>query len=208
MTDTTRPQAATQPDTGQSRRRAVVLAWITVAWNAVEAVVAFIAGAAADSLALVGFALDSTIEVASAAVIIWQFAGLDEERERHALRLIAVSFYALAAYVGVQALFDLANQNEPDTTGLGLGIVILSLIVMPVLARAKSDVGRQLGSASVSADSQQTWLCMYLSAVVLGGLLLNGAFGWWWADPIAALVIAGLAIREGRSAWQGDNCCG
>ena len=189
------------------RRQAVALAWLTVVWNTVEAVVAIVAGRVAGSLALIGFGLDSTVEVASAAVIIWQFSGLDEEREQRALRLIALSFVALAAYVAAQAAYDLLAGSEPDASPVGIGLAVASLLVMPMLAAAKRSVGRRLGSVTVAADSQQTMLCTYLSAVLLVGLLLNAALGWWWADPLAALVIAALAVREGRQAWRGDNCC-
>jgi len=189
------------------RRRAVQLAWLTVVWNVVEAVVAIASGAAAGSVALVSFGLDSTVEVASAAVIIWQFAGLDEQRERTALRLIGLSFFALAAYVAVRAVFDLLAGNEPDTSIVGIGLAVASLVVMPALAMAKRDTGRRLGSVTVTADSQQTWLCTYLSVVLLAGLLLNATVGWWWADPVAGLIIAALAAREGREAWEGDHCC-
>jgi divalent metal cation (Fe/Co/Zn/Cd) transporter len=189
------------------RRRAVVLAWATIAWNVVEAVVAIGAGLEAGSLALIGFGLDSTIEVGSAAVILWQFAGADEQRERQALRLIAVSFFALAAYVTGQALVDLATTSGPDSSVVGIVLASLSLVVMPLLATAKRRTGQRLGSVTVAADSQQTWLCTYLSAVLLVGLVLNAAFGWWWADPVAGLVIAALALREGREAWEGDTCC-
>ena len=189
------------------RHRAMVLAWATIAWNAVEAVVAIGAGLEAGSLALVGFGLDSTIEVGSAAVILWQFAGTDEQRERQALRLIAVSFFALAAYITVQAVVDLTTTSEPDTSVVGVVLAALSLVVMPLLATAKRRTGHRLGSVTVAADSQQTWLCTYLSAVLLVGLLLNAAFGWWWADPAAGLAIAALALREGREAWAGDTCC-
>ncbi len=191
----------------QLRHRAVVLAWATIAWNVVEAVVAIGAGLEAGSLALIGFGLDSTIEVGSAAVILWQFAGADEQRERQALRLIAVSFFALAAYVTVQALVDLATTSEPDSSVVGIVLAALSLVVMPLLATAKRRTSQRLGSVTVAADSQQTWLCTYLSAVLLVGLVLNAAFGWWWADPVAGLVIAALALREGREAWAGDTCC-
>lgn len=185
----------------------MALAWLTVAWNAIEAVVAIVAGRAADSLALVGFGLDSTIEVASAGVIIWQFSGLDEEREQQALRFIAVSFFALAVYVTAQAGFDLLDGGEPKSSAIGLVLAVSSLIVMPILATAKRSTGRRLGSATVTADSQQTWLCTYLSVVLLIGLLLNATLGWWWADPLAALIIAALAVREGVQAWRGDGCC-
>ncbi|MEZ5372922.1 MAG: cation transporter [Microthrixaceae bacterium] len=188
-------------------RWAVGLAWATVAWNLVEAVVAIIAGSVAGSVALVSFGLDSTIEVASALVIIWQFAGVDDQRERRALRLIGMSFFALALYVGLRAVVDLVAGNEPESSTAGIILAIVSLIVMPTLAYAKRRVGRSLGSVSVTADSKQTLLCTYLSAILLAGLLLNATVGWWWADPVAALAIAGLAAREGREAWNGDACC-
>lgn len=189
------------------RRSAVALAWATVAWNVVEAVVALSAGTAAGSVALVSFGIDSTIEVGSALVIIWQFRGIDEERERLALRLIGVSFVALGIYVGVRAVADLATASEPAASPVGIGLAAASLVVMPALAAAKARVGRRLGSSTVSADSRQTWLCTYLSAVLLAGLVLNALWGWWWADPLAGLAIAGLALREGWEAWNGDTCC-
>jgi divalent metal cation (Fe/Co/Zn/Cd) transporter len=187
-------------------RRAVRLAWLTIAWNVVEAVVAIAAGTAAGSIALVGFGLDSTVEVMSAVVILWQFRGLADDRERRALKLIAVSFFGLATYVAVQAVLDLVNQSEPDTSSVGIGLAIASLIVMPLLARAKRRNGTAMGSVTVVADSNQTKLCAYLSAMLLGGLILNATVGWWWADPIAALGIATLAAREGREAWRGETC--
>ncbi len=194
-------------DRGRLRRRALALAWITVGWNVIEAVVAIVAGRAAGSLALVGFGLDSTVEVASACVILWQFSGLDEDRERRALRLIGASFFALALYVAGSAAVDLIAGNEPESSPVGIGLAVASLIVMPILASAKRVTGRRLGSATVIADGQQTLLCTYLSVVLLTGLLLNAALGWWWADPLAALVIAALAVREGIEAWRGDTCC-
>lgn len=189
------------------RRHAMALAWATVAWNVLEAVVAISAGSAAGSVALVSFGLDSTVEVGSAAVIIWQFSGADEERERQALRFIALCFFALGAYVGVRAMVDLVAANEPESSLVGIALAVLSLIVMPTLAVGKARVGRRLGSSTVSADSRQTWLCTYLSAVLLVGLLLNAAVGWWWADPLAGVVIAALAVREGVEAWIGETCC-
>lgn len=192
---------------GVLQRRALVLAWFTIGWNVIEAVVAIAAGRAAGSLVLIGFGLDSTIEVASSAVIIWQFSGLDEEREQTALRLIAGSFFALAVFVTAQAVLDLAAGSEPESSVIGLALAVASLIVMPILATAKRSTGRRLGSVAVTADSKQTWLCTYLSVVLLVGLLLNATLGWWWADPLAALVIAALAVREGVEAWQGDSCC-
>jgi divalent metal cation (Fe/Co/Zn/Cd) transporter len=190
--------------------RAVRLAWVTIAWNVCEAIVAIAAGTAASSIALVGFGLDSTVEVMSAIVIVWQFRGRSENRERRALKLIAVSFFALGAYVSVQAIIDLVGASEASGSTVGIGLAIASLVVMPVLARAKRHNGMSMGSATVLADSNQTKLCAYLSAILLGGLILNATVGWWWADPIAALAIAALAANEGRQAWSGktcDECC-
>jgi divalent metal cation (Fe/Co/Zn/Cd) transporter len=191
-------------------RTAVRLAWATIVWNVLEAVAAIAAGMVAGSIALIGFGLDSTVEVMSATVIVWQFRGLAEERERRALRLIAVSFFALGIYVAVRAVLDLVGQSQPDSSVAGIGIATLSLIVMPILARAKRRTGEAMGSATVLADSNQTRLCSYLSAILLGGLILNATVGWWWADPAAAIAIAALAVNEGRQAWRGeicDDCC-
>jgi divalent metal cation (Fe/Co/Zn/Cd) transporter len=196
---TTIPQSAHE-------RTAVRLAWGTIAWNVVEAVVAIAAGTAAGSIALIGFGLDSSVEVMSAAVIVWQFRGLAADRERRALRLIAVSFFALGGYVVVQAAIDLVAGSEPDTSMVGIGLAVASLTVMPFLARAKRRAGARMGSATVIADSKQTQLCAYLSAILLGGLILNATVGWWWADPIAAIAISVLAINEGRDAWRGETC--
>ncbi len=191
---------------GVFERRALRLAWATIAWNVVEAVVAIAAGTAASSIALVGFGLDSTVEVMSAVVIVWQFRGLSKDREQRALKLIAISFFVLGAYVSVQAIIDLAGKSEPRGSTVGIGLAVASLVVMPVLARAKRRNGMLLGSATVVADSNQTKLCAYLSAILLAGLILNATVGWWWADPIAALAIATLAVNEGREAWRGETC--
>jgi divalent metal cation (Fe/Co/Zn/Cd) transporter len=190
------------------QRNALGLALITIAWNVVEAFVAIVAGAVASSIALVGFGLDSSVEVLSASVIVWQMTRpVPEEREARALRLIALSFLALAGYVTVQAVIDLAQRHESEASTVGIVLAIASLIVMPLLAGLKRRNGRRLGSTSVVADSSQTLLCTYLSAVLLVGLLLNATVGWWWADPLAAVVIAALALREGREAWRGERCC-
>ncbi len=155
---------------------------------------------------MIGFGLDSTVEVMSAAVIVWQFRSLAADRERRALRLIAICFFALGAYVIVQASIDLTGESEPDPSMVGIGLAIASLVVMPYLARAKRRAGARMGSATVIADSKQTQLCAYLSAILLGGLILNATVGWWWADPVAAIAIAVLAINEGRDAWRGETC--
>jgi divalent metal cation (Fe/Co/Zn/Cd) transporter len=190
------------------RRRVRLLVAATIAYNVVEAVVALVAGTVASSVALVGFGLDSVIEVGSAAAVAWQFAGADpQRRERTALRVIAWSFFALAAYVAVEAVRTLLGGGEAGRSPVGIGLAAVSVVVMPFLSLAQRRAGRELGSASAVADSKQTMLCTYLSAAVLVGLVLDAALGWWWADPVAALVLAVLAVREGRAAWRGDLCC-
>jgi hypothetical protein len=180
----------------------------TISYNVVEAVVAISAGIGASSAALIGFGLDSTIEVASAAAVAWQFTGPNlAARERTALQVIAVSFFVLAGYVAFDATRSLLGSGEAEHSTPGLMLAALSLAVMPVLSWAQRRAGQQLGSVSAVADSKQTLLCTYLSAVLLVGLALNSLLGWSWADPIAALVIAGLAVREGRLAWRGETCC-
>ena len=189
----------------QRRIRLVVAA--TIAYNVVEAVIALAAGRAASSAALVAFGLDSVVEVLSAAAVAWQFAAPDPEtRERAAMRAIAVSFFGLAAFVTVDAARALLGAGEPEHSTVGVVLAAVSLAVMPGLSWFERRTGRELGSASAVADSKQTLICSYLSAVLLVGLLLNGALGWWWADPVAALVIAGFAVREGVEAWRGDAC--
>lgn len=188
--------------------RARLLAGASVAYNVVEAVVAIASGRVADSTALVGFGLDSTVEVMSGLVILWQFRHpVPEEREHRARRLIAVSFFALAGYVVVESVRALVSREQPDTSLVGIVLATLSLMVMPLLSRWQRRTGRELGSGAVVADGTQTLLCTYLSAVLLAGLLANAMLGWWWLDAVAALVIAGVAVREGRSSWRGDACC-
>jgi divalent metal cation (Fe/Co/Zn/Cd) transporter len=190
------------------RRRIRLLVAATISYNVVEAVVAITAGTVASSTALIGFGLDSVVEVASAAAVAWQFAAPDpRRREKVTLRLIAVSFFALAAYVTVESVRALAGAAEADRSPVGIGLAALSLLVMPILSYAQRRAGREFGSASAVADSKQTLLCTYLSAVLLVGLVANATLGWWWADPVAALVIAAVAVREGREAWRGDTCC-
>ncbi|MDT0388779.1 cation transporter [Streptomyces dubilierae] len=191
-------------------RRIRLLVAATIAYNAVEAIVAITAGALASSTALIGFGLDSVIEVSSAAAVAWQFTARDDvrqAREQRTLRIIAVSFFVLAAYVAVDAVRALTGTGEAERSVPGIVIAALSLAVMPFLSAAQRRAGRELGSASAVADSKQTLLCTYLSAVLLAGLVLNATLGWTWADPLAALVIAALAVKEGRDAWQGEGCC-
>ena len=190
-------------------RRIRLLLAATISYNVIEAAVALTAGTRASSTALIGFGLDSVIEVSSAAAVVWQFSKPDHEaRERAALRVIALSFFVLAAYVTVESVRALFGYAEPRPSIVGIVLAAVSLLVMPLLSWAQRRTGRELGSRSAVADSKQTLLCTYLSAVLLVGLVLNSLFGWSWADPIAGLIIAAVAVREGREAWKGRNCCG
>ncbi len=190
------------------RRRVRLLVAATITYNVIEAVVALAAGTAASSAALIGFGLDSVIEVSSAAAVAWQFAGPDPQaRERVTLKVIAVSFFALAAYVGIDSIRSLTGAEPAGHSTVGIVLASVSLLVMPFLSHAQRRAGRELGSASAVADSKQTLLCTYLSAVLLVGLGVNSLLGWRWTDPPAALVIAAVAVEEGRDAWRGDHCC-
>jgi divalent metal cation (Fe/Co/Zn/Cd) transporter len=200
--------ASVKPRGDVLTRRIRLLVATTIAYNVVEAVIALTEGTRVSSSALFGFGLDSVIEVSSAAAIAWQFSARDPEtRERTALRFIAFSFFALAAYVSVDAVLSLLGFGEPQPSAIGIALATASLIVMPVLSLAQRRAGRELGSVSAVADSKQTLLCTYLSAALLAGLVLNAVAGWAWADPVAALVIAAIAVREGQKAWRGDPCC-
>lgn len=192
------------------RRRGLWLEYLTIGWNVIEAVVAVGAGMAASSIALVGFGFDSMIEVVAASVVVWQFraelrGGVDDDRERRALKLIAVTFFVLAAYVTFEAVRDLLVAEEAEPSMVGIVLASLSLVVMPALAWLKLRTGRQLNSRTLVADSAETFLCAWLSAILLAGLVLNATVGWWWADPAAALGIAWLAVREGVEAWRGED---
>jgi divalent metal cation (Fe/Co/Zn/Cd) transporter len=189
-------------------RRVRLLVTATITYNVVEAMIALTEGVRVSSTALIGFGLDSVIEVSSAAAVAWQFAARDPEtREKAALRFIAFSFFALAAYVSVDAALALAGLREPQPSTVGIVLAAASLAIMPALSLAQRRAGRELDSLSAVADSKQTLLCTYLSAVLLAGLVLNSTLGWSWADPLAALAIATIAVREGRNAWRGDTCC-
>ncbi|QSE80397.1 cation transporter [Rhodococcus koreensis] len=204
---------ATRPALTAGRRQVLGrrIRWFvaaTISYNVLEAIIALSEGARVSSTALIGFGLDSVIEVSSAAAVAWQFAGKDpESRERVTLRIIAFSFFALAAYVTVDATRSLFGIGGAEHSIVGITLAAVSLAIMPVLSWAQRRAGRELGSLSAVADSKQTLLCTYLSAVLLVGLLLNSLLGWSWADPIAALVIAAIAVKEGINAWQGDTCC-
>jgi divalent metal cation (Fe/Co/Zn/Cd) transporter len=202
------PARLTDVERSRYERRARALAATSVGYNVVEAVIAIGAGLVAGSVALVGFGLDSVVEVSSGLIILWQFRHpIPQDRERQALRLMALAFYGLAAYVAVESVRSLADGHTPDHSTVGIVLAAVSLLVMPLLSWAQHRTGRRLSSASVVADATQTLLCTYLSAVLLVGLILNTTLEWWWADPIAGLVIAAVAVREGRAAWRGDNCC-
>ena len=189
-------------------RRIQLFVAATITYNVLEAVIAITEGVRVSSTALIGFGLDSVIEVSSAAAVAWQFAGKDpESREKVTLRIIACSFFGLALYVTIDAVRSLLGIGEARHSAIGIALAAVSLAVMPVLSWAQRRAGRELGSLSAVADSKQTLLCTYLSAVLLVGLLLNSLFGWSWADSIAAMVIAGIAVKEGINAWNGDTCC-
>lgn len=189
-------------------RRIRLFVAATITYNVVEAVIALAEGARVSSAALFGFGLDSVIEVSSAAAVAWQFAGRDPDaREKTALRVIAMSFFGLAAYVSVDSVRALLGHGGAEPSRIGIALAAVSLAVMPVLSWAQRRAGRELGSLSAVADSKQTLLCTYMSAVLLVGLLLNSLAGWAWADPVAGLVIAAVAVREGLQAWRGRSCC-
>lgn len=189
------------------RRRIRWIVAATIAYNVVEAIIALAAGSVASSAALISFGLDSIVEVLSAAAVAWQFAAPDpERREKTALRVIAVSFFGLAAYVSVDAILSLVGMREADHSPVGIVLAAVSLVIMPGLSWLERRTGRELGSSSAIADSKQTLICSYLSAALLVGLLLNALLGWAWADSVAALVIAVFAVREGLEAWKGESC--
>jgi divalent metal cation (Fe/Co/Zn/Cd) transporter len=190
------------------QRRIRLLVGATITYNVIEAVVALAEGTRVSSSALIGFGLDSVVEISSAAAVAWQFSAKDPEtREKAALRFIALSFFALAAYVAVDAVLSLLGNGEARPSLIGIVLAAASLVVMPVLSLTQRRAGRELGSLSAVADSKQTLLCTYLSAILLVGLVLNSLWGWSWADPVAALGIAAIAVREGVNAWRGDPCC-
>ena len=191
--------------TARLRRRGFWLEYASMAWMTAEAAVAITAGILASSIALTGFGLDSVLELAAAVIVVWQLrGGQDEDREARAVRLIGVTFFALAAYLTVEAVRDLAGHARPASSPAGLAIAAAALLVMPALAVAKRRTGQALGNQALIADSAETALCALTSAAALIGVGLNAGAGWWWADPAAALVIAALAAREGLEAWRGD----
>jgi divalent metal cation (Fe/Co/Zn/Cd) transporter len=201
--------AATGDEREPLVRRARLLARVGLAWHLVEAAVALAAGVAAGSVALIGFGADSLIEGGAGLVVLWLMTGrrsASEGAERRAQQLIAASFLLLATYVGVEAVRDLAGGHHPEASWVGVGLSAVTLVAMPPLAAAKRRVGERLGSSATTSESRQTMLCAYLSAGLLVGLLANALAGWWWADPVVALGIGAVALREARAAWRGESC--
>ncbi len=208
MNDTADRSPGADTDRERHVRRGRRLEYFTLGWNILEAIVGIGAGWLAGSIALVGFGVDSLIECTSGAVLLWRLASPahDESREQRALKLVGLSFFLLAAYVCFEAVKSLVTREPPEASLTGIILAAVSLIVMPILARAKRRVAADLGSHALVADSRQTDLCAYLSAVLLGGLALNALFGWWWADPVAALIMVPIIAREGFEAWRGAVC--
>lgn len=191
-------------------RRAQLLAWSSLIVITLEGVIGIAAGVAAGSIALIGFGIDSAIEGIASVIVIWRFWGArahSESAERRAQQLVAVSFLLLAPYIAVEAVRALVGGDEPSVSWIGIGLALMSLVLMPGLGIAKQRVGRRLGSAATAGEGTQNILCAYMAAALLVGLLANAVLSWWWADPIAALVIAGIAVREGQKTWRGDDCC-
>ena len=194
----------------QLERRIRLLAWTGNVWHLVEFAIAIVAGIAAGSIALIGFGADSLVEVLAGSVIVWLFTGnrgSSQAAERRAQQLIATSFFVLAAYIAVESVRDLATGHKPATSWVGIALAAFTALTMPLLARAKRQLGRKLNSSAAMNEAAQNQLCAYLSIALLVGLLLNALAGWWWADPAAALVIAGIAVNEGRESWRGKGCC-
>jgi len=190
-------------------RRARTLAWLGTGWHVAEFGIALAAGVAAGSVALVGFGIDSLIEVLAAGVIVWLFSGgrgASHVAERRAQKLVALSFALLVLYVAVEATRDLVRAEHPQASWLGVGLAAFTAPTMPLLALAKRRIGLRLGSSATVSEASQNQLCAYLSLALLAGLLTNALAGWWWADPLAALVIAALAAREGLASWRGESC--
>lgn len=193
-------------DRNELVKRGQLLEYFTIGWNLLEAVVAIGSGLITGSIALVGFGLDSLIESLSGSILLWRLADDSDAREKLAVRLVGASFMILAAYVGFDAVKSLIYQVTPEASYVGIGLAVVSILIMPFLARAKKDVGVKLGSRAMVSDSKQTNICAYLSAILLAGLILNAAFGWWWADPVAALIMIPIIVKEGIEGLRGEVC--
>jgi divalent metal cation (Fe/Co/Zn/Cd) transporter len=202
--------AHASPEYLRLARRARLLSWASLSYMALEGAVAIVAGIVAGSIALIGFGIDSAIEGFASVIIVWRFTGsrtLSEAAERKAQKLVAVQFFILAPYVGVEAVRSLINGSHADESMVGIALAASSLIVMPYLGRAKQRIGRRIGSSATASEGKQNLLCAYLAGALLIGLLGNALFGAWWLDPVVALLIAYVAVQEGREAWRGDACC-
>jgi divalent metal cation (Fe/Co/Zn/Cd) transporter len=198
------------PDWLRAARRARLLSWLSLAWMGAEGAIAIIAGILAGSIALIGFGIDSALEGMASLVIVWRFTGsrlLSHAAEERAQKLVAIQFFLLAPYVTAEAVHKLITGEQPDTSWLGVGLVATSVVGMPVLGIAKRRLANKLGSGATRGEGTQNLLCAYLAAAVLVGLLGNALFGLWWLDPVAALVIAAVAVKEGRESWRGEGCC-
>jgi divalent metal cation (Fe/Co/Zn/Cd) transporter len=210
------PRAATgprptAPDPVRTRliRRAKTLSWLSLGWMTIEGAVAIIAGVVAGSVALVGFGIDSAIEGIASVIVIWRFTGartFSEAAERRAQKLVAVSFFLLAPFLAQDAVRTLIARDHPQTSIVGIVLSVGSVVFMPLLGRAKQRVGDELGSSATTGEGTQNLLCAYMATGVLAGLAANAIVGWWWLDPVVALVIAGLAVHEGRQSWEGEVC--
>ena len=200
---------AVPAERAQLVRRAKLLARLGLGWHVIEAAVAIIAGVVATSIALVGFGADSLVESLAAVTVLWRFGesrSASERAERRAQQLIGASFYVIAVYITVEAARTLAGAEHPDASWVGIGLAAVTLATMPPLAAAKARVGEKLHSSATKSEGRQNMLCAYLSLALLVGLGANAILGWWWADPVTGLVIAGVAVNEGREAWRGDGC--
>jgi divalent metal cation (Fe/Co/Zn/Cd) transporter len=210
QTTSLQPLLQRSPERERLEQRARLLAWGGIAYHFVEFAIALATGIAASSIALIGFGADSLIEALAGFVVLWLFTGArigSEGAERRAQQLIAVSFFVLAAYVGVESVRTLVGGQHPEASWIGIGLAAFTTVTMPLLARVKRRVGNQLGSAATVKEASQTQLCAYLSIALLIGLVANAVAGLWWADPLAALFIAGVAVKEGRESWRGEGCC-
>jgi divalent metal cation (Fe/Co/Zn/Cd) transporter len=204
------PAALRGADWRRNARRARLLSWVSLVWMTIEGAVGVVSGVVAGSIALQAFGISSAVEGMASVIVIWRFTGartLSETSERRAQKLVAVSFWLLVPYVAAEAIYKLVSAAEPETSYLGIGLTVSSLLLMPLLGRMKHRLGAKLGSAATAGEGTQNVLCAYLAAAVLVGLLGNALFGLWWLDPLAALAVAALAVREGRASWRGEVCC-
>ena len=204
------PAAITRDDYARLARRVRMLSWLSLGWMTLEGAIAIAAGIVAGSIALIGFGIDSAIEGFASVIIVWRFTGsrvFSEAAETRAQKLVAIQFFILAPYVGVEAIRSLVGGEHPDVSWVGIGLAIGSVIFMPMLGIAKQRLADQLGSAATKGEGRQNMLCAYLAGALLVGLVGNAAFGAWWLDALVALLIAGVAVREGLEAWRGEGCC-